>query len=78
MSVCVRACVCVSASLREVRLKLRKIADVLPHTAYRPAGRWVLCQNTISHNGGGKNVDFKAENNAEDALKSPIHYFFSV
>lgn len=52
--VCVCVCVCVSASLREVRLKLRRIADALLHFAYTTS--WVLCQNTISHNQGSANM----------------------
>lgn len=38
MHVCMLVCVFMSASLREVRLKLRWKADVQPHTAYTPAG----------------------------------------
>lgn len=51
--VCVCVCVFVSGSLREVRLMLRRIADVLPHTAYKPAGCSV---KIVSHNQGSEKM----------------------
>lgn len=70
--VCVFECVCVSASLREVRLKLRRIADALPHTAYTPAGCSVkILLVTIKE---ARTCAFQSRNNADDTLDSSVSH----
>lgn len=73
---CACMCVCVSASLREVRLKLRRIADALPHTAYTPAGCSVkILLVTIKE---ARTCASHHEKNNADPLNSPVSSSISV